>query len=123
VLEARLRRAIIFWMGTVFNSPCFWCSFVPNYVVHYTTFQAKDQGFIGRDEGFRREKAQKAQKKRGRWRNFFDRITGWKTDDKKSRRKVKDLIYSYPVILSENPGEKKPRIFTNGHEGENLGFW
>jgi len=38
-----------------------------------------------------RKKAQKAQKKTWPLAEFFDRITGWKTDDKKSRQKVKDL--------------------------------
>ncbi len=29
--------------GTVYNSPCFWCCFVLNYVTHYTTEQVKSQ--------------------------------------------------------------------------------
>ncbi len=33
------------WMGTVCNSPCFWCCFVLNCATHYTTFMPKMQGF------------------------------------------------------------------------------
>ena len=78
-------------MGMVCNSPCFRCCFVLKSATHYTTFGAENQVFIGRNEGFSGEKAQKAQKRFVTVRGIFDRITGWKTDDRETRRKVKDL--------------------------------
>ena len=95
----------------VCNSPCFRCCFVLN-AGHYTTILLKSQVFSGffaakrhkkhkRDFGHEfslidtdlegREKAQKAQKRFVTIHGILDRITGWKTDDKKTRRKVKDL--------------------------------
>ncbi len=40
----------------VCKSPCFWCCFVLNCGRYYTTCWPQNQGFIGRDEDFSREK-------------------------------------------------------------------
>ena len=67
------------FVGMVFNSPCFWCCFVPNYASHYTILFDKCQMLNEINRGYLPRKGTKGILKHEGTKNhevFFDGITG-----------------------------------------------